>query len=197
MNGADARHEWRRAERRFSGYRGVVGRSPLVLFALMLGACEPRNQPPPATATAPSASATAAPSVSAAPKPSTTTAPTWGIPGLSLPGSPRQAIVGKWNVAAVDGKPIASAPGMASDPMDPATYIAGSQVTFTEAEVTLARAGATVLKRAYKVLSETPPFRVTIDAGNGPSNVDFSIDGSALWSLPSTPPHVVSLVRAQ
>ncbi|MBL8718825.1 MAG: hypothetical protein JNL79_22780 [Myxococcales bacterium] len=164
---------------------------------LGLVACEPRNKgeavapQPSVSAPPPPPSTTAAPSTS-------TTAPTFVIPGLALPGSPRQAIVGKWNVTAVDGKAVSTgSPGMGTDPLDPASYIAGTQVSFTETEVTLARGGATVMKRPYKVLSEVPPFRVTIDAGYGASNVDFGIDGSALWSWPSSPPHAVSMVRAQ
>jgi hypothetical protein len=117
------------------------------------------------------------------------------IPGM--PASPKAALVGRWNVAGVDGKPVATAPGMATDPMDPATYVAGSQVTFTPDQVTIARAGVTVLNHSYKVVGEIPPFRVTIDAGYGPSNVDFAIDGSCIWSLPSVPPHALSLTRAQ
>ena len=97
----------------------------------------------------------------------------------------------------VDGKAIATAPGMATDPLDPATYAAGTQVVFTADTVTIARAGFTMLSRPYKVISELPPVRVTIDAGYGPSNVDFSLDGTCLWSMQATPPHVLTLQRAQ
>ncbi len=167
------------------------------LLSLSFVACEPRNKGE-AAAPQPSVSVAAPPpSTTVAPSTSTTT-PTFVIPGLALPGSPRQAIVGKWNVTAVDGKAVSTgSPGMGTDPLDPASYIAGTQVSFTETEVTLARGGATVMKRPYKVISEVPPFRVTIDAGYGASNVDFGIDGSALWSWPSSPPHAVSMVRAQ
>jgi hypothetical protein len=114
-----------------------------------------------------------------------------------MPASPRQAVVGRWNVIGVDGKPIATAPGMATDPLDPASYAAGTQVTFTPDLVTIGRAGFTLLSRPYQVVGELPPVRVTIDAGYGPSNVDFSIDGTCFWSMPSTPPHVLTLQRAQ
>jgi len=164
--------------------------------------CEPRQK----GATGPTASAAVASTPTAAPPPTQTTTATTAAPtifqlpgGIAIPGmpaSPRAAIVGRWNVAGVDGKPVATAPGMASDPMDPATYVAGSQVTFTADQVTISRAGVQVLNHSYKVVSEIPPFRVTIDAGYGPSNVDFAIDGSCIWSLPSTPPHALSLTRA-
>jgi hypothetical protein len=176
--------------------------SALSLAIAIAPGCEPRQKGP----TGPTASATVANTSTAPPPPppaatNTATAPTaWTIPGLSipgLPGSPKQALLGKWNVAGVDGKPVATAPGMASDPMDPATYVAGSQVTFTADQVVISRAGSNLMSRPYKVVSELPPVRVTIDAGYGPSNVDFAIDGSCVWSLPSTPPHALSLTRAQ
>src|SRR5438067_11470032 len=56
-----------------------------------------------ATTTAPTATTTATPTATAAPT------GTYGIPGIigfGLPVSPRQALIGKWNVANVDGKPI-------------------------------------------------------------------------------------------
>lgn len=171
-----------------------------VVAGLLASGCEPRAKP----AAGPVASATVANTTTAAPPPAATpaaTAPTaWTIPGLNipgLPGSPKLALVGRWNVAAIDGKPVATAPGMATDPMDPATYVAGSQVTFTADTVVISRGGAQVMSRPYKVISELPPVRVTIDAGYGPSNVDFAIDGSCIWSLPSTPPHALSLTRTQ
>jgi hypothetical protein len=49
---------------------------------------------------------------------------------------------------------------------------------------------------AYKVVSESPPFKVTIDAGYGASDLTFSPEGSVFWSLPSQPPHVLTLQRA-
>lgn len=164
--------------------------------------CEPRKGPagptkPVEVASVPTATATQPAPTGTAPAPTPTA---WTIPGLQIPGlpmSPRQAIVGKWAVSSVDGKPVATAPGMATDPMDPASYVAGTTVTFTPESVVIQRVGFTVLNRPYKVVSELPPVRVTIDAGYGPSNVDFSIDGTALWSLPSTPPHAVTLTRAQ
>jgi hypothetical protein len=162
-------------------------------------ACEPRkkaNSPTTSsttTTTAP-ATTTAAPTSTAPPPPATGTN---GIPGLpyGLPVSPRAAIVGKWNVAAIDGKAVPSA-GMGTDWMDPATYAAGSGVVFTPEQVSITRGGANVMQRPYKVLSEMAPIRVTIDAGYGPSNIDFSPDGTAIWSLPSTPPHALTLTRA-
>ncbi len=184
-------------------------------FAVLL-ACGPRegatSDPvaPTATAataptgTAPTATtaATSAPTVTN-PTSSPTMTPTsiagFPIPGFKvagLPASPRAAIVGKWDVVGVDGKPIASQPGMATDPLDPATYAAGSNVTFTSDTVTLARGPATILSRPYKVVGEQPPLRVTIDAGNGPSDVTFNVDGSVFWSLPATPPHVLTLSRS-
>ncbi len=188
--------------------RGVTRRSLLLLLAPLMGVslamaapgCEPRHK---TEAVAPTSSVPPPPST--APKPTTTssgtgTAPTsWTIPGLSIPGlpvSPRAALVGKWNVAAIDGKPVPTAPGMATDPMDPASYAAGSTVTFTSDVVTIARGGSVLFNKPYKVTGEQPPVRVTIDAGYGASNVDFAIDGSAVWSLPSTPPHALSLTRA-
>ena len=176
----------------------VVVALPLVL----VGGCEPRNKK---TAAAPTATVTttAAPTSTPTPTASATGLPpmntaTIGIPGLpyGLPVSPRSAIVGRWNVAAVDGKAVPSA-GMSTDPMDPTTYIAGSGVTFTQTNVAITRAGASVMTRDYKVLSEQAPVRVTIDAGYGPSNIDFSPDGTVIWSLPSTPPHALTLTRAQ
>lgn len=174
---------------------GVIG-----AFAPLPG-CSPRH---------PGGNEAVAPTTSASPKPTATPTPTttatgtvpsaWTLPGFNipgLPGSPRQAIIGKWNVAAIDGKPIATAPGMATDPMDPASYAAGSTVVFTADNVTIARATTTMFNKPYKVVSEQAPIRVTIDAGYGPSNIDFAIDGSAVWSLPSTPPHALSLTRAQ
>lgn len=186
-------------------YPGLVRALPL--FAMLVvgplavvPGCEPRHK----GAAGPTSSATVATAPTTAPPPAPTTATTgaptaWTIPGLNIPGlpsSPRQAVVGRWNVAGVDGKPVATSPGMATDPMDPATYVAGSQVTFTGDTVTITRAGVTVLSKQYKVVSELPPVRLTIDAGYGPSNVDFAIDGSCVWSLPSTPPHALSLTRA-
>ncbi len=176
----------------------------LVLFggtaaALASEGCQPRHR----GAAGPTQSVQVAPTQAPPPTPTaqqTAAAPAWTIPGLQipgLPGSPRQAIVGRWNVAAVDGKPVATAPGMATDPMDPASYVAGTQVTFTPDTVTVARAGVTIFQKPYKVVQEFPPVRVTIDAGYGASNVDFAIDGSCLWSLPSTPPHALSLTRTQ
>lgn len=172
---------------------------------LLVPGCEPRQKGP----AGPTATATVASTPTAAPPPAptTTTTATGGAPtvftlpgGIAIPGmpaSPRAALVGKWNVAGVDGKPVATAPGMATDPMDPGSYVAGSQVTFTADTVTISRAGVQILNHSYKVVSEIPPFRVTLDAGYGPSNVDFAIDGSCIWSLPSTPPHALSLTRAQ
>lgn len=179
--------------------RPLLPLAGLLLTGVVAVACEPRNNKGVATAPQPSASA---PASSTAPTATTTaptsSTPTFVIPGLALPGSPRQAILGKWNVTAVDGKAVSTgSPGMGTDPLDPASYIAGTQVSFTDTEVTLVRGGSTVLKRPYKVVSEMPPFRVTIDAGYGPSNVDFGIDGTALWSWPSSPPHAVSMARAQ
>ena len=179
--------------------RIVLALSALSVSVVMAVGCEPRTK----GAAGPVASATMAPTATAAPPPATATntAPTaWTIPGINipgLPGSPKQALLGKWNVAGVDGKPVATAPGMATDPMDPASYVAGSQVTFTADTVVISRGGAQVMSRPYKVVSELPPVRVTIDAGYGPSNVDFAIDGSCIWSLPSTPPHALSLSRTQ
>lgn len=185
--------------------------APLVSAA----ACGPRERgggeavAPTATATeVPSATATTTtattkPAGTATASPTVTTTPTTiagiPIPGIrvaGLPASPRAAIVGKWDVAGVDGKPIASQPGMATDPLDPATYAAGSTVVFTNDTVTLARATSTIMSRPYKVLGEQPPWKVTIDAGFGASDVTFNLDGSVFWSLPSTPPHVLTLARA-
>lgn len=184
--------------------RGSVAASLVLLssgVALLVPACEPRHQGP----KGPVQSAVIASSTPTTPPPppAATTAsapPAFTIPGLAIPGlptSPKAAIVGRWSVAGVDGKPVATAPGMATDPMDPASYVAGTQVTFTDSQVTITRAGIAVLNRPYKVISELPPVRVTIDAGYGPSNIDFAIDGSCIWSLPSTPPHALSLTRAQ
>jgi hypothetical protein len=183
-----------------SGVRFLLLPAALVPFLSMIvaGGCEPRKGPQ-----GPVASASMAPPPTAAPPPAptatgTATPTAWAIPGLNIPGlptSPRQAVVGKWNVAAVDGKPVATSPGMATDPMDPSSYVAGSQVLFTADTVTVTRAGVQILSRPYKVVSELPPVRLTIDAGYGPSNVDFAIDGSCIWSLPSTPPHALSLTR--
>ncbi|MGZ3420705.1 MAG: hypothetical protein ACXWUG_17860 [Polyangiales bacterium] len=170
---------------------------PLVLSLAVAPACGPRKGPTGPTQSATIASATPTAPPAATP---TTSATTWAIPGLSIPGlpmSPRQALVGRWKVAGVDGKPVATSPGMATDPMDPASYVAGSEVVFTADQVTLSRGGVSYLNRPYKVVQEFPPVRVTIDAGYGASNVDFAIDGSAIWSLPSTPPHALSLTRAQ
>ena len=187
--------------------RGIVSVCAwsLAAFSLPLAigsGCEPRHQQAAAAPTA-TVTATAAPTTTATPAPSGTALPpmntaTIGIPGLpyGLPVSPRSAIVGRWNVAAVDGKAVPSA-GMGTDWMDPTTYIAGSGVTFTQTNVTITRAGASVMSRDYKVLSEQAPVRVTIDAGYGPSNIDFSPDGTVIWSLPSTPPHALKLTRAQ
>lgn len=151
-----------------------------------------------ATTTAPTATATA-PTATATTQPTATANPTGtiGIPGFGfgLPVSPRQALIGHWNVVNVDGKPVGAGGG--SDPMDPATYIAGSGVVFTADTVTLTRSGSNFFSRPYKVVQEIPPVRVVIDAGYGPSNVDFALDGSCVWSLPSTPPHAVQLTRAQ
>jgi hypothetical protein len=171
-------------------------------FVAASAACGSRRKGP-AGPTAPAVVATVTPAATAtatAAPPAGTAPSAWTIPGLSIPGlptSPRQAIVGRWSVAGVDGKPVATAPGMATDPLDPASYVAGTTVTFDEARVSIARIGLVVYDQPYKVLSEFPPVRVTIDAGWGPSNVDFAIDGSVIWSLPSTPPHALSLVRAQ
>jgi hypothetical protein len=179
-------------------------------FGLLL-ACGPRergaDQPvaPVATAATPTATGTATAPTATAPtttNPTTTTPTTiagFPIPGFKvagLPASPRAAIIGRWDVVGVDGKAIATQPGMATDPLDPATYAAGSNVTFTSDTVTLARGPATILSRPYKVLGEQPPLRVTIDAGNGASDVTFNVDGSVFWSLPATPPHVLTLTRA-
>lgn len=183
-------------------YPGVVRFFPVTAAVAILSVvvgCEPRPKGP----VGPVAPASVAPAPTAAPPPAPTAtgtaAPTaWTIPGLNIPGlptSPKQAVIGKWNVAGVDGKPVATAPGMANDPMDPASYVAGTQVTFTPDTVTITRAGVQILSRPYKVVSELPPVRLTIDAGYGPSNVDFAIDGSCIWSLPSTPPHALSLTR--
>jgi hypothetical protein len=84
---------------------------------------------------------------------------------------------------------------MIFNPIDPASWAAGATLTFTDATVTVARAGMTVLVKPYKVLSELPPVRVVIDAGYGPSNVDFAPDGTAIWSVPSVPPHALTLAR--
>jgi len=151
-----------------------------------------------ATTAAPTATPTAAPTPAPTPAPTAPPTGTIGIPGFGfgLPMSPRQALIGKWNVANVDGKPV-PAGGVGTDPMDPATYIAGSGVVFTADTVTITRNGGTLFSRPYKVLQEVPPVRVVIDAGYGASNVDFAIDGSCVWSLPSTPPHAVQLTRAQ
>ncbi|GAC1372563.1 MAG: hypothetical protein NVS3B10_21580 [Polyangiales bacterium] len=172
------------------------------LVASLVGGCGPRDKearsPSPVVATAappgPQPVPTAAPTATATPAPAGTG--TYGIPGLGfgLPVSPRQALVGKWTVAGIDGKSVPSA-GMGTDPMDPTTYVAGSTVVFTATTVTLSKNGAPFMARDYKVLSELPPVRVVIDAGYGPSNVDFAIDGTAVWSLPSTPPHAVSMTR--
>jgi hypothetical protein len=172
---------------------------PLLLSIAVAPACGPRKGPvgPTQSATIASATPTAPPPATTAPASSATT---WAIPGLAIPGlpmSPRQALVGRWKVAGVDGKPVATSPGMATDPMDPASYVAGSEVSFTADQVTLSRGGVAFMNRPYKVVQEFPPVRVTIDAGYGASNVDFAIDGSAIWSLPSTPPHALSLTRAQ
>ncbi len=165
-------------------------------------ACQPRKGK---GAAAPTATTTvaAAPTPTPTPTATATAAPTTpntgiiGIPGLpfGLPVSPRAAIVGKWTVTSMDGKPIGAAGG-GSDPMDPATYAAGSGVVFTATNVSLTRGGAPWFSRDYKVISEQPPIRVTIDAGYGPSNIDFAPDGTAIWSLPSTPPHALTLTRA-
>jgi hypothetical protein len=171
---------------------------PVLLSIAFAPACGPRKGP-----TGPTLSATIASATPVAPPPPatpTTSATTWVIPGLAIPGlpmSPRQALVGRWKVAGVDGKPVATSPGMATDPMDPASYVAGSEVVFTADQVSITRGGVAFLNRPYKVVQEFPPVRVTIDAGYGASNVDFAIDGSAIWSLPSTPPHALSLTRAQ
>jgi hypothetical protein len=173
----------------------------VALPVFLFGACEPRNKK---TAAAPTATvtgtATAQPTT--APTPTSTAPPpmntaTIGIPGLpyGLPVSPRSAIVGRWNVAAIDGKAVPSA-GMGTDPMDPTTYAAGSGVVFSQTQVALTRSGSPWMTRDYKVLSEQAPVRVTIDAGYGPSNIDFSPDGTVIWSLPSTPPHALTLTRA-
>jgi hypothetical protein len=176
----------------------------------VLFACGPRERPadepiaPTASATAPTApAATATATAPTATTTNPTTTPTtiagFPIPGFKiagLPASPRAAIVGRWDVVGVDGKAIATQPGMATDPLDPATYAAGSNVTFTNDTVTLARGPATILSRPYKVIGEQPPLRVTIDAGNGPSDVTFNVDGSVFWSLPATPPHVLTLTRS-
>ncbi len=171
-------------------------------IALALG-CGPRSKGPagptqqPVVASVPTAAAPPPAPTGTAPAPPQTA---WTIPGLQIPGlpvSPRQAMLGKWAVSSVDGKPVATAPGMATDPMDPASYVAGTTVTFTPETVLVQRVGFTLVNRPYKVVSELPPIRVTIDAGYGPSNVDFSIDGTAIWSLPSTPPHAVTLTRTQ
>lgn len=192
------------AVRSFPLLAATVAPVLISLIAVVPG-CEPRQK----GATGPTASAAVASAPAPAPPPAPTTTTTaagttptvFTLPGgIQIPGmpsSPKAAIVGRWNVAAVDGKPVATAPGMATDPFDPATYVAGSQVTFTAETVTIARAGLQVLNRQYKVVSEIPPFRVTIDAGYGQSNIDFAIDGSCIWSLPSTPPHALSLTRAQ
>lgn len=189
---------------------------PLATPLALSAACGPRERggaeaaAPTATA-APTPTPTATATATAAPKPTgtatasptvTTTPTTFAgipIPGIKvagLPASPRAAIVGKWDVAGVDGKPIASQPGMATDPLDPATYAAGATVVFTNDTVTLARATSTIMSRPYKVLGEQPPWKVTIDAGFGASDVTFNLDGSVFWSLPSTPPHVLTLSRA-
>jgi hypothetical protein len=173
-----------------------------IAIALM-PACEPRQK----GATGPTATAAVASTPTPAPPPATTATATGAAPtvftlpgGIAIPGmpaSPKAALVGRWNVAAVDGKPVATAPGMATDPSDPVSWVAGSQVTFTADHVTIARAGLQMMSRPYKVVSEIPPLRVTIEAGYGPSNVDFAIDGSCIWSVPTTPPHALSLTRAQ
>lgn len=181
------------------------------MISLPLGvllACGPRERPadepiaPTPTATAPTATATPTTATTPTSNPTTTTPTTiagFPIPGFKvagLPASPRAAIVGRWDVVGVDGKAIATQPGMATDPLDPATYAAGSNVTFTNDTVTLARGPATILSRPYKVIGEQPPLRVTIDAGNGASDVTFNVDGSVFWSLPATPPHVLTLTRS-
>lgn len=194
--------------------RSVHRLRALLVLSLPLGvilACGPRERPadepiaPTGTAPTATATATAPPTTATATSPTTTTTTTpttiagFPIPGFKvagLPASPRAAIVGKWDVVGVDGKPIATQPGMATDPLDPATYAAGSNVTFTNDTVTLARGPATILSRPYKVLGEQPPLRVTIDAGNGASDVTFNVDGSVFWSLPATPPHVLTLTRS-
>jgi len=171
---------------------------PLIGLLVFSSACEPRQKG--AAGPVQSASIATAPTTTPPPPPTTTAPPAWTIPGLAIPGlptSPRQGILGKWNVSAVDGKPIATAPGMATDPLDPASYAAGTQVQFTADTVTISRVGLTLMSRPYKVVSEIPPVRVTIDAGYGPSNLDFALDGTCLWSMPSTPPHVLSLSRTQ
>ena len=171
----------------------------LSLIGFVLIACAPRPKAPP-TPASPTSSVPTVPST-AAPTTTATTTPTagWTIPTLPIPGftgSPRQAMIGRWNVVGVDGKAIATTPGMATDPFDPASYAAGTQVNFTADTVTIERAGLTMLSRPYKVVGELPPIRVTIDAGYGPSNLDMSFDGTCLWSMPSTPPHVLALQRA-
>ena len=174
----------------------------LLLGVVCTHGCGPRKgtKTPNQVATT-SATATTAPTPTPTPTATATAQPTGtitipGLGGFGLPVSPRQALLGNWNVANVDGKPV-GAGSTSSDPMDPATYIAGSGVTFTADTVTITRGGATFLSRPYKVLQEIPPVRVVIDAGYGASNVDFAIDGSCVWSLPSTPPHAVQLTRAQ
>jgi hypothetical protein len=182
-----------------------------MIGAAFVFACGPRREPIEPASGGPTSTTTSAARTGAAPASAattTSTAPTASaaptgtvitIPGLPIPAygtPPRQALVGRWTVAAIDGKPIASAPAMATDPLDPTSYAAGSLVTFTASDVSFSRLGVTFAQRPYKVLSELPPIRVSIDAGFGPSNVDFLPDGSALWSLPSAPPHALSLVRS-
>ena len=192
-------------------YPFVVRTLPTIAVVLVSIAvtCAPGCEPRQKGATGPTSSAAIASTPVAAPPPAATptantpgTAPTvFTLPGgIAIPGmpaSPKAALVGRWNVAGVDGKPVATTPGMATDPSDPATYVAGTQVTFTADNVSITRIGLQVLNRPYKVVSEIPPFRVTIEAGYGPSNVDFAIDGSCIWSVPTTPPHALSLTRAQ
>ena len=192
-----------------NGYAPPVKRTLLVMIvglALPLAfapSCEPRNKKAAAAPTATGAPTGTAPATTPAPTGTSTAPPpmntaTIGIPGLpyGLPVSPRSAIVGKWNVAASDGKPVPSA-SMGTDPMDPPTSAAGSGVVFSQTQVALTRSGAPFMTRDYKVLSEQAPVRVTIDAGYGPSNIDFAPDGTVIWSLPSTPPHALTLTRAQ
>lgn len=183
--------------------RTLVSLSTLAVasaFALLTPGCEPRNKGPKGPVQSAAVATTAPPPPPTATQTATGQPTQWTIPGLQIPGlptSPKQSLIGRWNVAAVDGKPIATAPGMATDPMDPASYAAGTQVTFTADTVTMSRAGLSFFSHGYKVVSELPPVRVVIDAGYGPSNVDFTLDGSCIWSLPSTPPHALSLTRAQ
>ena len=63
----------------------------------------------------------------------------------------------------------------------------------SDTTVTIEKSGASILTKDYKIVGEFPPVRVSIDVGSGPTNIDFAIDGTAIWTMSIAPPIALSL----